>query len=106
MKGDLKGIDTVKAQNVMKAIQRLKSLLDSEYTQASSRLKNYVNDAFAGTQKDAINGYIDRLNKIIQNLYSYLDGDKSTFAITLNEVISSYVQSDVNVATSFNNAGK
>lgn len=101
MNNTFKGMDPELAKQAMEKIVTKKGELDVESKSSSVSLKEKVHNAFAGTQTGAMDGYIERINAALENLYTYLDGNESNFAKTFNNVISSYEQSDENVTSSY-----
>lgn len=98
---NFKGMDPELAKKAMALISSKKADLDSESSAASTSINEYITKAFAGAQTSAMQGFVTQLNDALQNLYKYLDGADSNFASKFNEVISSYEQSDTNVAQSY-----
>lgn len=103
MNGNFMGMDPELAKVAMEKIRTKKSELDTESKAASSSLTEKVNSAFAGSQTASMQGFVERINAALENLYSYLDGKESNFAQKFEEVIQSYVKSDENVSQSYNN---
>ncbi len=104
MNDNYKGMDPALAKGAMEKIVSKKSELDIESKNASSSLKDKVNNAFAGSQTSSMQSFIDRINAALENLYSYLDGKDSNFAQLLEEAIQSYEVSDENVSQSYNSS--
>ena len=102
--GDFKGMNPALAKTAMAKIQSKKAELDTESKTASSVLNDCVTRAFAGTQTGAMQGFVERINVALEKLYSYLDGSESNFASTLDKAIESYVVSDENVGSAYNNS--
>lgn len=102
MNGNFMGMDPELAKTAMEKIRAKKSELDTESKNASSSLRDKVNNAFAGSQTSSMQSFIDRINAALENLYAYLDGKESNFAQKFEEVIQSYVTSDENVSQTYN----
>lgn len=103
MNENFMGMDPELAKVAMEAIRTKKAELDKESKNASSALSEKVTAAFAGSQTGSMQGFIERINAALENLYSYLDGKESNFAQKFEEVIQSYVTSDENVNQSYQN---
>lgn len=104
MNSNFKGMDPELAKKAMELIKDMKEDLDNEASKATSNINEKITGAFAGTQTEAMQGFVERLNVALQNLYKYLDGNESNFASKFNEVIASYETSDENVKKSYSNA--
>lgn len=104
MNGNFMGMDPELAKVAMNKIKAKKQELDNESRSASSSLRDKVNNAFAGTQTAAMQGFISKINTALEKLYTYLDGNESNFAQRFEETIQSYVTSDENVSQSYNNS--
>ena len=86
----------------MALISSKKAELDTESASATTSINEKITGAFAGAQTEAMQGFVERLNNALQNLYKYLDGADSNFASKFNDVITSYEVSDTNVSESYN----
>lgn len=102
--GDFKGMNPELAKVAMAKIQTKKSELDTESASAEQALTDAVTRAFAGRQTAAMQNFIIEINNALKNLYSYLDGNDSNFANALGKAIESYVVSDENVGSAYNNS--
>lgn len=98
---NFKGMNPDEARKAMEMIQSYKRDLDRETSQAGTSINERLTTAFAGQQVAAMQGFVDRLNAALQNLYKYLDGADSNFAAKFNEIISSYETSDANVSSTY-----
>jgi len=99
------GMETDGAKVVMQNMIAKKGELSAETSNANTSIQEQINSAFAGDQVFAMQGYVDRLNNALQELYKYIDGNESSFAQNLNEYIVSYETSDTNVAQGYNSSG-
>lgn len=104
MNENFKGMDPELARRAMELIRTKKSELDSESSSATTAVSERITNAFAGAQTASMQGFVERINNALQNLYKYLDGNESNFAQKFNEVIQSYEVSDENVSKSYADA--
>lgn len=98
----MKGMNPYLADQDMKNMKTIKNDLQKLSNDAVTELKNQVTKAFSGSQTEAMQGYINALNDVLLELYSYVDGKNSSFATILNETIASYDKSNSNVQSSYN----
>lgn len=96
-----KGMDPDLAKVAMDLIVSKKAELDATSSSARDSIQSGINSAFSGEQVFSMQGFVERLNAALQNLYKYLDGESSSFAQTFNEIIASYQESDANVASGY-----
>ncbi len=98
MKKDFMGINTELADKVNDLIKDKKSKLVKETKEANASLKREVKKTFKDNEdQEKMLTYIEEINKALEELYEYLDGNKYCFTSKLNKIIKSYIVSDENV---------
>ena len=96
------GMDPELAKVAMAKIQDLKRNLSTEINSAGTEINQKVVTAFPGTQSGSMQNFVTSLTSALDDLYTYLDGNESSFAKVFEGTIASYIQSDENVAASYN----
>ena len=97
----MKGMNPYLADQDMKNMQEIKKTLTKKVEATDKDLTAKVAKAFSGSQTESMKLYINEINKVLEELFSYIDGKNSSFATVLNATIASYSQSDKNVASSY-----